>query len=91
MDMWNGLEAHMVGDGPASWRDAHQRYFTRNGGFAPDMLLNCERFRLVEVISPPPCGEGSGVGVSTPAPAVEHPHSQILSPQGGEGFSEQSR
>jgi uncharacterized protein YhfF len=38
----------------ASWRDAHQRYFTRNGGFAPDMLLNCERFRLVEII-----GEGA--------------------------------
>ena len=34
----------------ASWRAAHQRYFTRNGGFAPDMLLNCERFRLVELI-----------------------------------------
>jgi uncharacterized protein YhfF len=37
-----------------SWRAAHQRYFTRNGGFAPDMLLNCERFRLVEII-----GEGA--------------------------------
>ena len=36
-----------------SWRRAHQNYFTRNGGFSPDMLLNCERFRLVEVI-----GEG---------------------------------
>ena len=38
----------------ASWRQAHQSYFTRNGGFAPDMLLNCERFRLVEII-----GEGA--------------------------------
>ena len=37
-----------------SWRAAHQSYFTRNGGFAPDMLLNCERFRLVEII-----GEGA--------------------------------
>ena len=37
-----------------SWQAAHQRYFTRNGGFAPDMLLNCERFRLVELI-----GEGA--------------------------------
>ncbi len=37
-----------------SCRAAHQRYFTRNGGFAPDMLLNCERFRLVEII-----GEGA--------------------------------
>jgi uncharacterized protein YhfF len=31
----------------AYWRDAHRTYFTRNGGFAPDMLLCCERFRLV--------------------------------------------
>jgi len=38
-----------------SWRAAHQRYFTRNGGFSADMLLNCERFRLVEII-----GEGAG-------------------------------
>lgn len=38
----------------ASWRAAHQRYFTRNGGFAPDMLLNCERFRLVQIV-----GEGA--------------------------------
>ena len=38
----------------ASWRDGHRAYFTRNGGFAPDMLLWCERFRLVEVI-----GEGA--------------------------------
>ena len=34
----------------ASWRAGHRAYFTRNGGFAPDMLLWCERFRLVEVI-----------------------------------------
>ena len=33
-----------------SWRAGHRAYFTRNGGFAPDMLLWCERFRLVEVI-----------------------------------------
>ena len=38
----------------AAWRAAHQNYFTRNGGFAPDMLLNCERFRLVEIV-----GEGA--------------------------------
>ena len=34
----------------AAWRAAHQSYFTRNGDFSPDMLLNCERFRLVEVV-----------------------------------------
>ncbi len=38
----------------ASWRAAHQRYFTRNGGFTPEMLLNCERFRLVQIV-----GEGA--------------------------------
>ncbi len=31
------------------WRQAHETYFTRNGGFSPDMMLVCERFRLVEV------------------------------------------
>ena len=34
----------------AEWRESHQAYFTRNGGFAPDMELLCERFRLVEII-----------------------------------------
>jgi uncharacterized protein YhfF len=31
------------------WRAGHQSYFRRNGGYAPDMMLVCERFRLVEV------------------------------------------
>ena len=30
------------------WRQDHRAYFERNGGFAPDMMLVCERFRLVE-------------------------------------------
>jgi uncharacterized protein YhfF len=30
------------------WREAHEAYFARNGGFEPDMELVCERFRLVE-------------------------------------------
>ncbi|KPF70192.1 hypothetical protein IP88_11410 [alpha proteobacterium AAP81b] len=34
----------------ADWRAGHQAYFERNGGFAPDMLLWCERFRLVAVL-----------------------------------------
>jgi uncharacterized protein YhfF len=34
----------------AYWREAHQRYFARNGGFEPGMLLWCERFRLIEII-----------------------------------------
>jgi uncharacterized protein YhfF len=36
----------------ASWRADHEQYFTRQGHFAPDMLLYCERFRLVEVLEP---------------------------------------
>ena len=34
----------------ADWRKGHQEYFERNGGFAPDMKLVCERFRLVEAL-----------------------------------------
>ena len=36
-----------------SWRAGHAEYFRRNGGFSPDMMLWCERFRLVAAI-----GEG---------------------------------
>lgn len=32
------------------WRQAHEAYFARNGGFSTDMILVCERFRLVEVL-----------------------------------------
>lgn len=42
--------ARKEGEGDLSlawWRDAHERYFTRNGGFAPEMLLWCEEFVLV--------------------------------------------
>lgn len=39
-------------DDLAGWQDAHARYFARNGGFDPDMLLVCERFRLVEDLAP---------------------------------------
>ena len=34
-----------------SWRQAHRRYFTRLGQFAEDMLLWCERFRIVQRLS----------------------------------------
>ena len=34
----------------AYWREAHRRYFNRNGGFAPDMMLWCERFELIAVL-----------------------------------------
>jgi uncharacterized protein YhfF len=33
------------------WRDAHQRYFTRRRQFSEDMMLWCERFRVVERIA----------------------------------------
>jgi uncharacterized protein YhfF len=35
----------------AEWRMHHQAYFSRNGGYAPDMWLLCERFRLVETLN----------------------------------------
>lgn len=34
----------------ASWRREHELYFRRNDQFAPDMLLYCERFRLVQIL-----------------------------------------
>ena len=34
----------------AFWRRAHRDYFTRLGQFAPDMMLYCERFRVVAPI-----------------------------------------
>jgi uncharacterized protein YhfF len=41
------------------WRDGHRAYFTRNGGYAPDMMLWCERFRLVEILGAKTLGEGA--------------------------------
>ena len=38
----------------AHWAAVHEDCFTREGTYAPDMLLWCERFRLVEII-----GEGA--------------------------------
>ncbi|MEM7642206.1 MAG: ASCH domain-containing protein [Pseudomonadota bacterium] len=32
------------------WRRGHILYFERNGGWAEDMWLICERFRVVEVL-----------------------------------------
>ena len=34
----------------AYWREAHRRYFERAGKFSEDMMLMCERFRLVEIL-----------------------------------------
>jgi uncharacterized protein YhfF len=46
--------AHDEGEGDRSlayWREAHRRYFARLGRFSEDMMLMCERFRLVEVLA----------------------------------------
>jgi uncharacterized protein YhfF len=32
----------------AHWRKAHQAFFTQEGYFAPDMLLLCQHFRVIE-------------------------------------------
>jgi uncharacterized protein YhfF len=47
--------AHDEGEGDRSlgyWREAHRRYFGRLGKFSEDMMLMCERFRVVEVFAP---------------------------------------
>ena len=44
--------AYEEGEGDRSldyWRQAHRTYFGRQGKFREDMMLMCERFRLVEV------------------------------------------
>ena len=46
--------AHDEGEGDRSlayWRSAHRRYFGRLGKFSEDMMLMCERFRLVEIFA----------------------------------------
>ncbi len=35
-------------DDLAGWREDHEAYFTRNGGFDPEMMLVFEHFELVE-------------------------------------------
>ena len=71
--------AHDEGEGDRSlayWRQAHRRYFGRLGKFSEDMMLMCERFRLVEIfveaahasarqvlsVPSPLVGEGQGGG-----------------------------
>ena len=46
--------AYDEGEGDRSltyWRSAHRAYFGRLGTFSEDMMLMCERFRLVEVFA----------------------------------------
>jgi uncharacterized protein YhfF len=45
--------AHEEGEGDRSlayWREAHRDYFGRQGRFSEDMMLMCERFRLVDIL-----------------------------------------
>lgn len=47
--------AQAEGEGDLSlayWQSAHRDFFTRNGGFAEDMMLVCETFRVVRLIAP---------------------------------------
>jgi uncharacterized protein YhfF len=47
--------AHDEGEGDRtleSWRASHRDYFTREGTYAPDMLLWCERFQLIQILDP---------------------------------------
>jgi uncharacterized protein YhfF len=50
----NAAFAYDEGEGDRSldyWRQAHRTYFGRQGKFREDMMLMCERFRLVEVFA----------------------------------------
>jgi len=44
----------------AYWRSAHRRYFGRLGKFSEDMMLMCERFRLVEIFADRAFSVGAG-------------------------------
>jgi uncharacterized protein YhfF len=59
--------AYEEGEGDRSldhWRRAHRTYFGRLGRFSEDMMLMCERFRLVEVFA------AHSVALSVPSPLV---------------------
>jgi len=59
--------AYEEGEGDRSldhWRQAHRTYFGRLGRFSKDMMLMCERFRLVEVFA------AHSVALSVPSPLV---------------------
>ena len=50
----NAAFARDEGEGDRSlayWRQAHRKYFGRLGKFSEDMMLMCERFRLVEIFA----------------------------------------
>ena len=72
--------AHDEGEGDRSliyWREAHRRYFGRLGRFREDMMLMCERFRLVEVFASPALSAPTPhVGASIPTD-IRHTRGQL--------------
>lgn len=45
--------AREEGEGDLSldyWRHVHRDYFTRQGAFSPDMILLCERFKVIAIL-----------------------------------------
>jgi uncharacterized protein YhfF len=70
--------AHDEGEGDRSlayWRSAHRKYFGRLGKFSENMMLMCERFRLVEIFA--------GRGVTDPLLALSVPSPLVGEGQGG--------
>jgi uncharacterized protein YhfF len=52
-DQVDAAFAHDEGEGDRSleyWRQGHRKYFGRLGNYAPDMMLWCERFRVVRLL-----------------------------------------
>ncbi|SLN58209.1 ASCH domain-containing protein [Pseudooctadecabacter jejudonensis] len=37
-------------DSHAGWATGHRAYFERTGGWSPDLMLVCQRFKLIEVL-----------------------------------------
>ena len=48
-------------DSLAAWQEGHRGYFERSGGWSHDMMLVCERFRLVRDLAAAPDQE-RGIG-----------------------------
>lgn len=54
-DQVDAAFAYDEGEGDRSleyWRQGHRKYFGRLGNYAPDMMLWCERFRVVRLLKP---------------------------------------
>jgi uncharacterized protein YhfF len=66
--------AYEEGEGDRSlsyWRAAHRNYFGRLGKFSEDMMLMCERFRLVEIL-PEVSVSSARHDIAVPSPPVTH-------------------